>query len=101
MMCQKFRFIGGHVHADWAFALAGLAGQAEIERVFQIFVLPAALKRFTTQHFKKQARASAGGALFFARGHVAGTHGAAVVLAALAYADAAQRSLRKMALVVR
>src|SRR5207302_3357656 len=75
--------------------------QTKVERVFQILVLPTAFERLTAQHFKEQARASAGGMLLFPRRHVAGTHGAAVILAALAYADAAQSSLRKMAVIFR
>src|SRR4051794_10254316 len=37
----------------------------------------------------------------FSRGHVTGTHGTAVILAALAYADAAQGAFRKMSMVFR
>ena len=98
---QKFRFVGGHVHVDGALALAGLAGKTKIERIFQVFILPALFERFTAQHFKEQARASASGMLLFARGHVAGTHGATVIFAALAHSDAAQRGLRKMSVVFR
>src|SRR6476619_1225434 len=37
---QKFRFVGGHVHVNGTLTLAGFAGQAEIERVFHVLILP-------------------------------------------------------------
>src|SRR5689334_20636588 len=100
-MSKEFGLVGGHVHIDGAFAFAGLAGKAEIERFFYIFVFPAALKRIAAQHFKEQARTAAGGVLLFPGDHVAGAHGAAIVFTALAYADAADGSLRKVPVVFR
>jgi len=57
-MGQKFGFVGGHIHVDGTLALAGFASQAEIERIFQVFILPAVFEGLTAQHFKEQARAS-------------------------------------------
>src|SRR5580765_3411526 len=98
-MSKEFGLVGGHVHVDGTFAFAGLAGKTEVQRFFYIFVFPAALQRITAQHFKKQTCTAAGGMLLFPGNHVAGAHGATIVFAALAYADAAQRGFRKVPVV--
>src|SRR5579859_1415987 len=98
MMSEEFCLVRRHVDVHRAFGLAGFAGEAEVERVFDVAALPAAVQRIAAQHFKEQAGAAAGGVLLFLRRHIAGAHSAAsLVFAALAYADAAGGDLRKMA----
>src|ERR1051326_7428198 len=102
MMREELGLISGHVDVDRTFRLAGLAGQAEIERIFDISTLPAAVERVALEHFKEQAGAAASGMLLLFCGHVAGAHGAAGLnFAALAYADAARGDLREVAVRFR
>jgi hypothetical protein len=46
---QELGAIGRHVHVRGAFGLAGFAGKTEIERFFNVFVLPAILNDLALQ----------------------------------------------------
>src|SRR5580704_4868656 len=103
-MGEELGFVGGDVDADRAFGFASLAGQAEIERVFDFFAAPAVADdpislAFALGHLPEQVGAAAGGVFFFAGGAVAGAHHSAFVVAALAYAYAAEGSLGQAAVV--
>ena len=74
-------------HSD----LAGFAGEAEVEGLFDLFVLPLVGEDFALHQLPEEMGAAAGGVEFFAGGHEAGAHGASVGLAAGADADAAER----------
>ena len=86
------RRVGRDVDVGRALGLAGLARQAQVERLLDVFVLPRVRRRRSPlQHLEQQVRAAARAVLLLERGHVARAHRAAVVLAAFAEADAAQR----------
>src|ERR1700733_3900942 len=91
MMTEKFGFPGRHIHIDWALRLARLAGEAEIERFFYFLIPPAVGDRLALQHLPKQVSAAAGGMFLLPGGHVAGAHGAVVLLAACAHTYATKR----------
>ena len=48
---KEFGFVGGHVDGDGALALAGFAGEAEIEGLFGLFVLPLVGENFALHEF--------------------------------------------------
>ncbi len=83
-------------HSD----LAGLATEAEVERLVDGLALEAFLAQRAGQHLPEQPRAAAGGVLLFAGGAVAGAHDAAVGLAAGAHAHAALGGAFQRAVVV-
>src|SRR5271168_881014 len=88
MMSEKFGFPGRHIHIDWALRLARLAGEAEIERFFYFLIPPTVGDRLALQHLPQQVSAAAGGVFLLPAGHVAGAHGAVVLLAACPYSHA-------------
>ena len=89
---EELGLVGGHVDVDRAFALAALAREAEVERVLDALVAASRLPSdFALQQLPQQMRAAARGVLLLARDHVARAHRAALVLAARADTDAAQR----------
>src|SRR5579862_135573 len=95
IMREEFGFVGGDVDADWAVALASLAGEAEVERLFDFFAAPAVandpiFSGWALRHVPEQVSAAAGGVLLFASDAIAGAHYAALFASALAYAHAAQ-----------
>ena len=100
IMRQKFCFVRGEIHVRRAFRLAGLAGEAQVERLLDLFVLPAAVDHLALQQFEEHVRASARAVLLFERHHVAGAHRAAVQLAAGAEADASRGGVRERAAIV-
>jgi len=63
----EIRFVGGHIHVDGTLALAGFASQAEIERIFQVFILPAVFEGLT-RSISKSRRARHGGMFLLPRG---------------------------------
>src|ERR1039458_6187786 len=100
VMRQKFGFVGRYIDADRAIAFAAFAGEAEVERFFDGFVLPAVFDDFSFRHLPEQVGAAAGGVLFVARDAEAGTHDTAGVAAALADSNAAQGSGGQAAVIV-
>ncbi len=102
---KKFGFICGHVDADRTLGLASLAGEAEIERLFDFFAAPAVADDpipsvLALSHLPEQVSAAAGGVFFFVRGAIAGAHQAALFTTALAHAHAAQSGLGETAVVI-
>src|SRR5215467_2017115 len=97
---EEFGFVGGDVDARRTVALAALAGEAEIERVLDLFTLPAIFDDFTLCHLPQQVGTAASGVFFFASGAEAWTHHTAFVAAALAYSDALQSDGGEAAVVV-
>ena len=89
MLRQKLRFVGGHVHLHRALGFAGLATQAEVEGFVDGLALEAFVAQCAGEHLPEQVGAAAGGVLLLAGGAVAGTHDAALGVAASADADAA------------
>ena len=100
IMREEFGAIGGDVDVSGTFGFASLAGQAQVESALDVFIFPGVAHDFTLQQFKKQARAAAGAVLLLERNHVAGTHGAGIVFAAFAQADAAHAGLGEGAVIV-
>ena len=91
MLSEKLRFVSSHVYLHRTFALARLAGEAEIQRFMHLLVLPLVWQSIALHQFPQQVCATARGVLFVACCHVAGAHRAAVRLAARTYANAAHR----------
>ena len=87
MVRQKLSFVGRDIYADWAIALASLAGKAQVEGGFHVWIAPLVANYVTAGHFPEQVCAAASGVLLFARDAEAGAHDAAFVLAAFAYTD--------------
>src|SRR5712672_1771255 len=84
---EEFRFVGGDIDAGRAIAFATLAGEAEVERLFDRFILPAIFYDFALRHLPEQMSASAGGVFFFAGDAKARTHHAAFIATALSHTD--------------
>ena len=98
---QEFGFAGRHVDADRAIAFAPFTRETQIERVFYVFVVPAADQRIALEHFEEQPCAPARRVLLFARHTVARAHRAAMLFPALADTDAPRRHEREAVVVVR
>jgi hypothetical protein len=93
-MREEFGLVGGDVDVDGAVGLASLAGEAEVEGLFDFFAPPAVLDDrvfagWVLRHLPEQVSAAAGGVFFVAGGAIAGAHDSAFVAAALSDADAA------------
>src|SRR5206468_1808030 len=89
-----------HVDVHRTFALAAFAGEAEIERVLDVRVLPAPSERVTVQHLEEQARASARRVCLLPSGPVARAHRPALVPAAFADADTPNSREREAPMVL-
>ena len=76
---EELGLVGGHVDADGALALAGFAGEAEVERFPDLLVLPVVGEDLALHQLPEQMGAAAGGVQLFAGGHEAGTHGSGVL----------------------
>src|SRR5487761_1121570 len=87
---EELSLVGGHVYAGGALALAGLAGEAEIERFPYLFVLPLVGEDFALHQLPQEMGAASGRVELFAGGHEAGAHGSGILFAAGAYAYTAQ-----------
>ena len=87
---EELGFVGGHVDGDGTLGLTGFAGEAEVERLFDLLVLPLVGEDFALHELPKEVSAAAGGVEFFAGGHEAGAHGAGIGFAAGADAYAAE-----------
>ena len=92
---QELRFVGRHIDAGGAFALAAFAGQTQVQRVMYGAVGGAAVEKIAGQGFEQQMRPAARGMGFLARRHVRRAHRAAFEVAALADSDASQGRPRK------
>ena len=97
---EKLGLVCGQVNAHRAIALAALAGEAEIERLFHVLVAPAVADHVALGHLPEQVGAAAGGVLLFVGHAPAGTHDAAFFAAAFSYADAAQSGVGQAAVVM-
>jgi len=96
---EELGFVGCDIYAHRAIAFASLAGEAEIERLFDFFTAPAVANDFTLSHLPEQVGAAAGGVFFVVCRAVAGTHHATFFAAAFADAHAAQCGVRQAALI--
>src|ERR1700692_2895603 len=61
VMGEELRLVGGHVDRDWALALAGLATEAEIERLLDLLVPPLVRQDLTLHQLPEQMGPSARG----------------------------------------
>ena len=98
---QELRFVGRHIHIHRALTLAGFTGQTEVERFFDGVVPPAGADGIALQHLEQQPCSSSRRVPLLAGDHVARAHRAHADLAAASHADAAERRLREVMLVVR
>src|ERR1035441_3806240 len=80
---EEFRFVGRDIDTHGAIALAAFAGEAEVERFFDGFALPAVFDEVSFRHLPEQVGAAASGVLFLARDAKARTHHSAGIVAAL------------------
>ena len=48
---KKFGLVGCHIDRDWAIALASFAGEAKIERRFDVLVAPSVANDIALHHF--------------------------------------------------
>src|ERR1035437_4568036 len=94
VMREEFSFVGRDVDAHRTVALASLAGEAEIERVLDLFAAPAIANDLALGHFPEQMSAAARGVLLFMCGAPTRTHHAAFIAAAFADPNAAQSAVR-------
>src|SRR4051794_11620499 len=85
---QELGAIGRDVDVGRALRLARLARQAQVERSLDVLVGPAAANRLALEHLEQHAGTAARAVLFLERDHVAWTHRAVVLLAALPESDA-------------
>src|SRR5438105_1798222 len=99
IMRKEFRFVGSHVDVDRAFRLARFASEAQVERLANMFVLPASGQRIPLEHFEKKSCASTRRMHLLMRDHIARTHRAACGLAAFADSDTAGHRVRETVLV--
>ena len=79
--------------------LAGFAGEAEIEGLFDLLILPLVGEDFALHQLPQEMGPAAGGVELFAGGHEAGAHGAGVGLAAGSHAYAAEVGVGEAAVV--
>src|SRR5258708_12288350 len=79
---KKLRFVGSHVDVRGALGFARFTRETQIERFFDVLVLPAAAQHFALQQFEEKMRAATRTVLLFSRGHVTWAHGAAIALSA-------------------
>ena len=100
-MRQKLGLIRGDVDVGGTFRFAGFAGEAQVERLFNVLVLPSAAHHLSLQHFEQHVRAAPGAVFFLKRHHVAGTHRAGIVLAAFPQPNAPYRRLGEGTAVIR
>src|SRR6202790_5169412 len=98
---QEFCLIRRDIHVGRAFRFAGLAGEAQIERAFHMFVLPGVMHHLALQNFKKHMRTAARAVLLLKRNHIARTHRAGIMLAAFSQSDAPNSRLREGAAIIR
>ena len=60
MLAEELGLVGRHVDVHRAVALAALAGQAEVQRLLDVLVPPAALQRVALEHLEKEPRPPTG-----------------------------------------
>ena len=89
-MGEELGLVGGDVDGDGALGLAGFAGEAEVERFFDLLILPLVGEDFALHQLPEEMGAAAGGVQLFAGGHEAGAHGSGVGFAAGSDADATE-----------
>ena len=99
VMREELRLQRRHVDTDRTVLRAALAGEAEVERLEHLLG-PPELELLPVDHLPEQSRAPARGVLLLARDHVAGTHHAAVRVATVADADAAERRVLEAAVIL-
>ena len=97
---QELGLVRSHVHVHGAFAFAAFAREAQVERLFHMFVAPAAGERIALQHLEQHPCAAACRVLLLARDTIAGAHRAALLSPALADADTPRRREREAAAIV-
>src|SRR6185369_7001463 len=97
---EELGLVGRHVDLHRAFPLARLAGEAEVERLLDLPVAPAAPERIPFQHLEEQAGPAAGRVLLLPGHPVARAHGAGVLLPAVAHPYAALGGAGEAPLVV-
>src|SRR5581483_3155458 len=78
VMREKLGAIGRNVHVRGTVALASLATDAQLERIFHGFAAPAFFDRTAQEHFPEKMRAPARRMFLFVRRHEARTHDFAV-----------------------
>src|SRR5690625_4361139 len=93
VMVHELGLVGRHVDMHRAFALAALAGEAEIERIMHGLGAPALRHLVADQHLPEHARAATGGVFLAPCRHIAWAHQPFIMLAALADADATRGGL--------
>src|SRR5688572_5129123 len=94
---HEFSLVGGHVGVRGAIAAAALAAQARLEGFLHVLASPALGDDLAAQHLGEEASAAARRVAFLARAAVARAHGAALLGAALAHADAVLRGAHETA----
>ena len=85
---KKFRAVRRNVHIGRAFCLARFARQAEVERLFDRLAVPACANDFALKKFKERMSTASRAVRLLECNHVAWTHRAGIVLAALSKTDA-------------
>src|ERR1044071_5889008 len=90
IMREELRLISSDVHTDGTFSLTRLAGETQVERVLDAFILPSIPDDLPLQEFEQHVGAAAGTMLLFERYPVAGAHRSCIGFAASSYADASK-----------
>src|SRR5579884_250857 len=97
---EELRLVGRHVDADRTLVLAALAGEAEVERLLDLFRAPAAVEGLAAHHLEEEPRPSARRVLLLPRGLVARAHHAFLVTARPDAEAALRRRGERAAVVV-
>src|ERR1700751_3255505 len=84
---KKFGFIGSDIDVRRALALAAFARKTEIQRFFDSFIMPTALKQLALEHLEKQMRAFTCAMDLFPSHLITRAHSSSIRLAAGADTD--------------
>src|SRR5260370_35369210 len=71
---KKLRFVGSHVDVRGALGFARFTRETQIERFFDVLVLPPAAQHFALQQFEDKMRPPTLTVLIFSRAPLSGAH---------------------------
>src|SRR6266567_8244717 len=103
IVSKKLSLVGRHVNVHRAITFASLEGQAQIQRLFYVLIMPSIVYDVAVHHLPEQMCSPARGVHLFPRDHVARTHCVlltfAIFPAALAYPNAPQCCVSEAAVI--
>ena len=99
-MGEELGLVRGHVHTHGTFLLAALARQAQLEGLEDLVALPQIDLTGSVHHLEQEAGPASCGVLLLPGHHEARAHDAPAQAPALPHADATQRGVREVAVVL-